>query len=462
MKSVSLRGLLLRYLLSTAVLGGVVLFLWWLLFGILLNTGFLLPASTAAEVSRRAADEVLPAMTADTFDASQLDPLCRYVLFPAPGSPAVLATNMNDRQLDLALNAWFGGSGNLGYSLYHIPATLADGSVCLLQYDYSVPYANPRLRQRLPDFQTCYLLLLAVLLGFLVWLNTRRTARRLSDGTTRLRDACTRLAAWDLSETNFGRTRIRELDEALDTMQTLRGHLARSLQERWEAEQQRSEQISALSHDLKTPLTVIAGHADLLAEEDLPVQTAESVAAICRSCDTAARYLADLRTAAAPGPSAAEPKTVVEAKDFLNRRRTAGQALCTAAGRQFRLLDGLPDHAKLRIQPDRMARAVENLLENAVRFAPPGGTVTLEARLESGDLVLAVTDSGPGFSPEALHKAGRLLYTGDTARHDGHQGMGLYMARRAAEAHGGRLVLRNAPEGGGCAELHLPETALYR
>ena len=125
----SLRGLLLRYLLSTAALCGGLFFVWWLVFGILLNAGFILPASSAAEASRRAADEFLPAMTADTFDPSRLDPLCRYALFPAPGSPAVLATNMNGWQLDKALNAWMGGSGNLGYTQYHLPATLADGSV---------------------------------------------------------------------------------------------------------------------------------------------------------------------------------------------------------------------------------------------------------------------------------------------------------------------------------------------
>ena len=457
--AVSLRGLLLRYLLSTAALGAALVLVWWLVFGILFNMGFILPASAAAEACNRAA-EVLPAMTADTFDASRLDPLCRYALFPAPGSPAVLATNMTDRQLDTALNAWFGGSGNLGYTQYHLPVTLADGSVCFLQYDYSVPYANGHLRQRLPDFQLTYLGLLAVLMGVLIWYNTRRTARRLSAAAARLQDACTRITAGDLSGDTFGRTRIRELDEALDTMQTLREHLAQSLREQWEAEQQRAEQIAALSHDLKTPLTVIAGHADLLAEEALPPQAAGSVAAVRRSCETAARYLADLRAVVAPGTGTDDARQRGAAADFLARRKETGRALCTAAGRTFRLLNALPDGSALDIQPHRMARAVDNLLDNAVRFAPPGGTVTLEVRLTGGTLVLAVQDTGPGFSPEALRKAGRLLYTGDTARHDAHQGLGLYMARQVAAAHGGTLALYNLPQGGGCAEIRLPGNLL--
>ena len=457
--ALSLRGLLLRYLLSTAALCGVVVFLWWLVFGILLNAGFLLPASSAAEASRRAADEVLPAMTADTFDASQLDPLCRYALFPAPGSPAVLATNMNDWQLDKALNAWMGGSGNLGYTQYHLPVTLADGSVCLLQYDYTVPYANPNLRQKLPDFQTCYLLLLAVVVGLTIWGNTRRTARRLAAGTARLQEVCTRLTAGDLSEEAYAPTRIRELDQALNTMEGLRKHLAQSLQDQWEAEQQRSEQIAALSHDLKTPLTVIAGHADLLAEESLPPQAAASVAAVQRGCETAARFLADLRAVAAPGAAANEPRQRVNAAEFLARRGETGRALCSAAGQQFRLVNGLPDGALLDIQPQQLARAVENLLDNAVRFTPAGGTVTLTAGQKPGFVVLAVEDTGPGFSPEALRKAGHLLYTGDTARHDAHQGLGLYMARRVAAFHGGELVLNNTGEGAR-VQLRLPEQLL--
>lgn len=456
MRPVSLRGLLLRYLATTAVLWAGLLLGWWMLFAILLNSGFLLPASSAAEACSRAAADVLPAMTADTFDETQLDPLCRYALFPAPGSPAVLATNMDGWHLEQALNAKLGGSGNLGYTQYHIQTTLADGSVCLLQYDYSVPYADARLRQKLPDFQVCYLAFLMAALILTAWCNTRHTARRISADTARLQQACGRIMDGELEGEAFGRARIRELDAALAAMQTLREHLAQSLREQWDAEEQRAEQIAALSHDLKTPLTVISGHADLLLEEDLPPQARESAAAVRRGCDTAVRCLADLRVAAAPGAAAHEPKEWLDAADFVAQRGDCGRALCTGAGRKFRLLDRLPAGTRLQIQSHRLARAVENLLDNAVRFAPPGGTVTLEARLEEHRLVFRVTDTGPGFSPEALRKAGRLLYTGDAARHDAHQGLGLYTARQVAAAHGGGLALYNAPQGGGCAEIRLP------
>ena len=85
---------------------------------------------------------------------------------------------------------------------------------------------------------------------------------------------------------------------------------------------------------------------------------------------------------------------------------------------------------------------MDNLLDNAVRCTPPGGKVTLTASFAGGALRFAVRDTGPGFTPEALRKAGQLLYTGDAAR-GAHQGLGLYFARTVAEAHGGGLALQN-------------------
>ena len=101
-----------------------------------------------------------------------------------------------------------------------------------------------------------------------------------------------------------------------------------------------------------------------------------------------------------------------------------------------------------------LLRAGENLLDNAVRYTPRGGTVTLLVTKEKQDFILRVTDTGPGFTAEALARAGELLYT-EAARSDtAHQGFGLYFARRVALSHSGTLRLSNTP--GGCAELCLP------
>ena len=104
--------------------------------------------------------------------------------------------------------------------------------------------------------------------------------------------------------------------------------------------------------------------------------------------------------------------------------------------------------------PHRLEQAVDNLVANALRYTPRGGTVTLLVTKEKQDFILRVTDTGPGFTAEALARAGELLYT-EAARSDtAHQGFGLYFARRVALSHSGTLRLSNTP--GGCAELRLP------
>ena len=218
-----------------------------------------------------------------------------------------------------------------------------------------------------------------------------------------------------------------------------------------ELEQQRAEQIAALTHDLKTPLSIIQGNADLLAEDALSADQQTQVEAILRGTDRAQQYLAALRTACAP-PAAWE---TFPSHTLVSGLAETARALCAPAGVQL-ILNEQWQGTLCAAQCD-LLRAAENLLDNAVRYTPRGGTVTLLVTKEKQDFILRVTDTGPGFTPEALAKAGEMLYT-DAARSDAaHQGLGLYFARKVAQSHGGVLVLSNLPAAhGACAELRLP------
>lgn len=101
------------------------------------------------------------------------------------------------------------------------------------------------------------------------------------------------------------------------------------------------------------------------------------------------------------------------------------------------------------IEKSEVLRAMENLISNAVRFAPVRGTIMLGVEFQADQTGLWVQDSGPGFSAEALVKAGRTFYTQDGSRpQDGHMGMGLYFASQIAQKHGGSLSVENTSIGG--------------
>ena len=443
-KLTSLRSVLLRYLLLCGGGCALILVLWWVIFMQLINIGFLLPAVASAQACADAR-ETVASMTADTFDSLQISDLCRWAVVQ---NDTVLQTNMDDRHLKIALNAFHGGSGNPGYQ-YDVK--MADGSFCLLQYDYATPYADPALRDTLPDFQTCYILLLAVLI--LVWLGwqTHCTVRVFAAETARLHRAVDAIAAQQPERIDADGARLREFSATLHAMQTMGRELTDSLQSQWRMEQQRAEQIAALTHDLKTPLSIIQGNADLLAENALSTDQQTQVEAILRGTDRAQQYLAALRTACAP-PATRE---AFPSHTLVSALAETARALCAPAGVQL-ILNEQWQGTLCAAQCD-LLRAAENLLDNAVRYTPRGGTVTLLVTKEKQDFILRVTDTGPGFTPEALAKAGEMLYT-DAARSDAaHQGLGLYFARKVAQSHGGVLVLSNLPAAhGACAELRLP------
>ena len=443
-KLTSLRSVLLRYLLLCGGGCALILVLWWVIFMQLINIGFLLPAVASAQACADAR-ETVASMTADTFDSLQISDLCRWAVVQ---NDTVLQTNMDDRHLKIALNAFHGGSGNPGYQ-YDVK--MADGSFCLLQYDYATPYADPALRDTLPEFQTCYFVLLAALI--LVWLGwqTHCTVRVFAAETACLHRAVDAIAAQQPERIDAYGARLREFSATLHAMQTMGRELTDSLQSQWRMEQQRAEQIAALTHDLKTPLSIIQGNADLLAEDALSADQQTQVEAILRGTDRAQQYLAALRTACAP-PATGE---TFPSHTLVSALAETARALCAPAGVQL-ILNEQWQGTLCAAQCD-LLRAAENLLDNAVRYTPRGGTVTLLVTKEKQDFILRVTDTGPGFTPEALAKAGEMLYT-DAARSDAaHQGLGLYFARKVAQSHGGVLVLSNLPAAhGACAELRLP------
>lgn len=446
-RGVSLSGLFWRYLIVTGTLLAGILLLWWMLFSMLINMGLLLPASTAAGK----AVELAPQLEAGTLTPGELPYYLRWAVLDEAGG--VEQTNMNARHLD-ALREFMAGeeTARIFNTQKHQQVQLPGGAVCVLQFDYSVPYADPEWQRRLPDFQTCWLTMLAVLAAAAAALSTRHYTRLLRRDAQAIVSASRAVADRQL-ETPVGTARVRELDGALRTIDTLRENLAASLQEQWAMEQRREEELAALTHDLKTPLTVIGGNADLLAEDALTAGQQESVAAIRRSADHALAYVGRLRALAA-GAADEEAWALLEPAAFCSACRAAGGDLCAPRGVHFEApAAALP---AFRAQRETLLRAVTNLLDNAARFTPAGGTVRLTMTEQDGTLEFCVEDTGPGFSPEALAKAGTTLFTTQRARpQEGHQGLGLCQARAAAQRHGGVLLLENTPAGA-CARLRIP------
>lgn len=240
-----------------------------------------------------------------------------------------------------------------------------------------------------------------------------------------------------------------------------------------------SELLADLRHDLRTPLTVIAGYAAALADGTAHGPTAERAsAAIAEEAGRLERLVGELgaidrlRSGAdalrlEPIDAGAMLSATVER--FASAAQTAGVTLAAAPAvdRGGESAGNDPDagHASLTLAADRIAldRILGNLVDNALSVVDSGGTIRLEARRVDGvagvagpAVAFSVVDDGPGFAPGGTTRAFERFYRGDPSRTGHGSGLGLSIVRELAVAHGGTAIAENLSPRGARVSVILP------
>lgn len=113
-------------------------------------------------------------------------------------------------------------------------------------------------------------------------------------------------------------------------------------------------------------------------------------------------------------------------------------------------------HVRAKVAPASASLVLDNLLDNAVKFAPPGSCVTVQLVIDGPQAVLCVRDCGPGIRRDELTRVFERFYRGPSARTPGMGlGLGLALSQAIVHAHGGRITASNAPDGGAVFEVRL-------
>ena len=211
--------------------------------------------------------------------------------------------------------------------------------------------------------------------------------------------------------------------------------------------------VADASHELKTPLTVIRGNADLLGRGLGARHTDESTAAILREATRMQRIVNDL-LAIAELESA--PEMQLEPVDIDQLvRRVAGDFRPIADGRT---LEVSGEGAKVVTGDlDKLERALRNLVQNAIAATRPDGRIEIGVAQHDGEVVINVADDGSGIPPAHLPHVFERFYRIDPARArtGGGTGLGLTIVQSIAEAHGGSVGARNGRYGGAEFEIRL-------
>jgi two-component system sensor histidine kinase KdpD len=223
-----------------------------------------------------------------------------------------------------------------------------------------------------------------------------------------------------------------------------------------EAERVRNALLSSLSHDLRTPLTVLVGASAALCEDRLDaVKRREFSRMVADESQRLNRLVGNLLELTRLESGRARVKQTAQAID-----EVIGAALChlerQLEGRtvQTRLHDGVP---LVFVDPVLLELVVVNLIENVLRHAGPASPIEIAARLEEDVVLIQVADRGPGVPPGDEEKVFEKFYRSSGAKPgDGGTGLGLTICRAIVAAHDGRMWLSNRTDGGAIVSFTLP------
>ncbi len=225
------------------------------------------------------------------------------------------------------------------------------------------------------------------------------------------------------------------------------------------ATRERDEMLAVVAHDLRNPLSTVSLGAELLLDTtpDDGTRTFERrhLATVKRSAERMNRLIQDLLdvTRVAGGKLVMAPQEESLTQLFAEAAAML-RPLADTRGIELRTR-GTEQLPRLSVDGARIIQVISNLVGNALKFTPEGGTVTLGVDWEPGELHVSVADTGAGISPEQLpHVFGRFWQANDADRRG--LGLGLTIARGIVEAHGGRIWVESEPGVGSIFHFTLP------
>lgn len=217
----------------------------------------------------------------------------------------------------------------------------------------------------------------------------------------------------------------------------------------------RTEFLAEVSHQLRTPLTVIRGSAEVGLHIERGCTHEELLREIVKESGSMSRMVEDLlllaRSDSDSLPMIMETFPVARLLESLERR---AQAL--AREQEASLQTALGGEGCLSCDPERIEQAVLVLIDNAVKYGPSGGPITLSSSTRAGELQIEVTDRGPGIPPEELPHIFERFYRCENASEKRGSGLGLPIAKTIVKGHGGRIGAASEVGEGTRVSLCLP------
>ncbi len=408
------------------------------------------------EIDRDIAASALQGVSADLATRLRVLDAEGLAVADSDGSRGVGSPYGDRREVRLALGEAYGAATRVApdgrVALYVAAPIRVDGSVVGVAYSSATTFS---IRTLLRDYRG-RLALLALGFAALAILLAEGLARWLARPLSELEAAATTFAAGDHSA-RARPTGSREIRAVAGAFNRLADEVETLVAELREEERRKSRFVSDVSHELRTPLTAIRGTAETLLDGEVDAEdTQRFLANIAREAERLGRLADELLTLQrVEGTTGELPFRRVELADVIERAVASFAPITEArdVSVEVRSSGGL-----VLGDPDRLGQVVSNLLDNASRHTPAGGTVTIELSAEAAVMRLDVVDGGPGIAEEDLPRVFDRFFRSQVSRDrsSGGSGLGLAIVKAIVKSHSGEVRAANRSEGGARFTVVLP------
>ncbi|MFD0769683.1 sensor histidine kinase [Bacillus sp. CGMCC 1.60114] len=434
-KQINLRKIFIRYIIAFSI-GTIALVTFHLsLFSIGVNTGVILPANYYEKQIESQRDDIVRAEQGDDRILKQYN----YVVYDFSGN--IIQGNINKSD---ARQIWDSIQNNeKGDGKYYYAIMKRNKDICVVLYTLHANYKSPFLQKYLPSPDIFLIVSFILLFVAEVLFLSRYFGKSLSKEMLILKKVTDKIQKEDL-DFQVEQSRIIEVNEILDSLVKMKDELNDSLRKQWGMETNRREQIAALAHDIKTPLTILRGNAELLNEFMLDSNQEKCNEHILKSVAEMEMYMKSLLDITKSEEGTSLQFEQIELQNFIDN--IMEESVICALDKQLNLIKEAKDIPN-SIYADEAAlkRAIMNAMMNAIEYSPANGDLMFSVETTNSKVRFIVEDSGRGFTKEELNSATDQFYRGDKSRNSkNHHGIGLYIAKNFAKQHGGNIYLSNS------------------
>lgn len=414
------------------------------------DNGFVIPLNQKSAVIEKAKGVLQSATTMDTTD---IPSFCEYILFTNEGQyldgslPKEESASIWEKCVE---------NSKVAEKSYLYTVVEREKEVLVLQYSTAAQFSNQTLRHLFPSADLVLISIVILEMLFFLVIISFLFGKYLSRRMEELLVITQKIEQQDL-DFSIKKSKIVEIDRVLDALNHMKIALKQSLAKQWQDDKLRQDQLAALAHDLKTPLTIIRGNTELLLDLPLSDEQKECADYIETSAVQMQNYVQSLIEVTKSWKSTRLNLQEIEVSSLLQETKNQIIGLCAVNNITLQWNSELYP-ITIWVDHDLIIRALMNVLSNAVEHTPQGGKISLEAFQYENMLSIVISDTGSGFSAEALKHGTEQFFMDDDSRNSkSHYGIGLYVAVSVVQKHGGRLVLENSSQNGGAkVTLEIP------